>query len=79
MKKENRCSATFLTNGVMLHPKTCKAWDSAKRNDDGSPMWDVDWKKVAVAMYECSSKIETQLQQVHEAQIGGVTTQGMQQ
>ena len=63
----------------MLHPQTWKAWNSSKRNDDGSPMYNVDWKKVALNMYKASAKIETQLQQSHGKQINGVTTQGMQQ
>jgi hypothetical protein len=54
-------SATWITNGVNLHPQTWKAWDLAKRNEDGSSVWDVDWKKVAFAMLEKSCNIESQL------------------
>jgi hypothetical protein len=54
-------SLSWFTNGVNLNPQTWKAWDLAQRNEDGSPVWDVDWKKVAWAMYKESCNIESQL------------------
>jgi hypothetical protein len=54
-------SLSWFTNGVNLNPQTWKAWDLAQRNEDGSPVWDVDWEKVAWAMYKESCNIESQL------------------
>jgi hypothetical protein len=61
MMERKRCSATLITNGVNHHPQTWKAWNLAQRNEDDTPVWDVDWKKVAFAMLKESSNIESQL------------------
>jgi hypothetical protein len=66
--ESKRCSATWITNGVNRHPKTWKAWDSAQRNEDGTPVWDVDWKKVAFAMLKESCNIESQLNDLKQNQ-----------
>lgn len=61
-------SATWITNGVNHHPQTWKAWDLPQRNEDGTPVWDVDWKKVAFAMLKESCNIESQLNNLKSEQ-----------